>query len=139
MYQANHLGHVSLTLLLLNNGQFLSHARIFNLSSCSSYAGNEPDPRNVNSHNILANYEFNIRSPLSFGDVMTLYARSKISQVIWTMALQRRLGEREGWKNISIHARHRGQFLLLNSDTLYNKRWLSRHRYIIFVDSARWN
>ncbi|CUA74270.1 Dehydrogenase/reductase SDR family member on chromosome X [Rhizoctonia solani] len=108
MYQANHLGHALLTLSLLNLGRMSPHARIINVSSCSSYASDELDASNVDSHELLANYTTNIGTPLSFGDVMILYARSKAAQVVWTMALQRHLAERKGWKDISVHACHPG-------------------------------
>ncbi|KAF8738878.1 Enoyl-(Acyl carrier protein) reductase, partial [Rhizoctonia solani] len=108
MYQTNHLGHVLLTLSLLNHGRLSSHGRIINVSSCSSYASDELDAHNADSRDIIRKYTPNTGSPLSFGDVMTLYARSKASQVVWTMALQRHLAEREGWKNISVHTCHPG-------------------------------
>ncbi|ELU44048.1 short chain dehydrogenase domain-containing protein [Rhizoctonia solani AG-1 IA] len=108
MYQTNHLGHVLLTLSLLNHGRLSSHGRIINVSSCSSYASDELDAHNADSRDIIRKYTPNTGCPLSFGDVMTLYARSKASQVVWTMALQRHLAEREGWKNISVHTCHPG-------------------------------
>ncbi|KAL5633624.1 hypothetical protein ACGC1H_003939 [Rhizoctonia solani] len=108
IYQANHLGHVLLTLSLLNLGRMSPHARIINVSSCASYNSDELNISNVDSHELLATYTTNTGTLLSFGDVMVLYARSKAAQVVWTVALQRHLAEREGWKSISVHACHPG-------------------------------
>ncbi|KAJ1306376.1 hypothetical protein OPQ81_007382 [Rhizoctonia solani] len=108
IYQANHLGHVLLTFSLLNLGRLTSHARIVNVSSCASYGSDELNASNVDSREVLAKYKTNCGAALDFGDVMVLYARSKAAQVVWSMALQRHLSEREGWKNMSVHVCHPG-------------------------------
>ncbi|CAE7103717.1 unnamed protein product [Rhizoctonia solani] len=108
MYQANHLGHALLTLSFLNFGWMSLDARIVNVSSCASYGSDELDANNVDSHQLLSKYTTNTGSPLSFEDVIVLYARSKAAQVVWTVALQHRLAERKGWENMSVHACHPG-------------------------------
>ncbi|KAF8605701.1 NAD(P)-binding protein [Ceratobasidium sp. AG-I] len=107
-YQANHLSHVLLTHTLLNRGRFVHDARIVSVSSVGSYNSDPLDEHNVDCSDILAKYDNKIGTPLSFQDSFLLYTRSKAAQAVWTMALQRRLSQTEGWKNISVHSCHPG-------------------------------
>ncbi|KAF8757833.1 Enoyl-(Acyl carrier protein) reductase [Rhizoctonia solani] len=81
-YQANHLSHVLLTHGLLNAGCIAPMDALFD-----NKAG----------------------AKLSFIDMMRLYNRSKAAQVVWSMALQRRLSATEGWKGITVHSCHPGR------------------------------
>ncbi|KAF8605703.1 NAD(P)-binding protein [Ceratobasidium sp. AG-I] len=113
-YQSNYLSHVLLTHTLLNQGRFVHDARIVSVSSFGFYESVHLDEHNVDCSDILAKYNNQLGTPLLFQDSFQLYARTKASQVIWTMALQRRLSRTEGWKNISAHSCHPGKSPLWN-------------------------
>lgn len=110
-YQSNHLSHVLLTHTLLNRGRLSSNARIVSVSSIGTYGSDKLDADNVDASDILAKYENKIGVDLAFPDMFQLYCRSKADQAIWTMALQRRLAQSEGRKNISAHSCHPGKWL----------------------------
>ena len=107
-YQSNHLSHVLLTHTLLNRGRFVHDARIVSVSSTGFYNSDPLDENNVDCNDILAKYDSKQGTPMSFQDSFQLYMRSKAAQAVWTMALQRRLSQTEGWRNISVHACHPG-------------------------------
>lgn len=108
-YQSNHLAHVLLTHTLLNHGHFSSHARIVSVSSVGSYDSVPLDEQTARADDIRAKFNHQLGAKLEAGEMFQLYARSKASQVVWTIVLQRRLVEREEWKNITAHTCHPGQ------------------------------
>ncbi|KAF8595458.1 NAD(P)-binding protein [Ceratobasidium sp. AG-I] len=107
-YQANHLSHVLLTHLLLNRGHFAPNARIVSVASAGLYGSIPLDEHNVDSKDVLARYNNKQGTPISLQDSFQFYTRSKAAQVVWTIALQRRLSQTEGWKTISAHSCHPG-------------------------------
>lgn len=108
-YQSNHLSHVLLTHTLLNRGWFVHDARIISVSSVASYGSDPLDERNVDGSDILAKYNKKSGTPMALKDSCELYNRSKAAQVVWTMALQRRLSQSKSWKDISVHSCHPGK------------------------------
>lgn len=109
-YQSNHLAHVLLTHMLLNQGHMASDARIISVSSAGSYNSDPLDERVTTGSDILARYDNEPGREISFPNMMQLYGRSKAAQVVWTMALQRRLAKREAWRDITVHSCHPGEF-----------------------------
>ena len=108
-YQSNHLSHVLLTHTLLNRGRFVHDARIVSVSSLGYYTSEPLDEHNVGCSDILAKYDNKLGTLYSFPDTFQLYTRSKASQIAWTMALQRRLSQTEGWKGVSVHSCNPGK------------------------------
>lgn len=109
-YQSNHLAHVLLTHTLLNQGHMASDARIISVSSAGFYDSPPLDEQVTTGSDVLSRYDNEAGRKISFLDMMRLYRRSKAAQVVWTMALQRRLAKREGWKGITVHSCHPGEF-----------------------------
>ncbi|KAF8605706.1 NAD(P)-binding protein [Ceratobasidium sp. AG-I] len=107
-YQSNHLSHVLFTHTLLNRGRFVHDARIVSVSSVGFYDSAPLDEHNVGCGDIFAKYDNKLGTSISLQDALQLYQRSKAAQAVWTMALQRRLSQTEGWKNISVHSCHPG-------------------------------
>ncbi|EUC54833.1 short-chain dehydrogenase/reductase [Rhizoctonia solani AG-3 Rhs1AP] len=107
-YQANHLSHVLLTHGLLNLGCIAPDARIISISSAGSYSSDPLNKQNAGSRDILDKFNNQVGVKLALGDMMQLYSRSKVSQVVWSMALQRRLSEVDAWKGITVHSCHPG-------------------------------
>lgn len=99
-YHINHLSHVLLTHALLNQGWLAPDARIVSVSSAPGFHSSPA----VDGSDVLTIYQNQIGAPLSFFDMMDLYSRSKAAQAVWTMALQRRLSQNEGWKGMSAHS-----------------------------------
>ena len=108
-YQSNHLSHVLLTHALLSQGRFVHDARIVSVSSLGYYNSDPLDEHNVGCTDIFTKYGNKLGTLMSFPDAFQVYARSKASQIVWTMALQRRLSQTEGWKNISVHSCNPGK------------------------------
>jgi NAD(P)-dependent dehydrogenase (short-subunit alcohol dehydrogenase family) len=111
-YQSNHLAHVLLTHSLLNSGWIATNGRIVSVSSAGFYGSDPLDKQNAGSRDILAKFNNQVGAKLSFSDMMQLYFRSKASQAVWSMALQRRLAERDTWRGITVSSYHPGGFLL---------------------------
>ncbi|GAB1527243.1 hypothetical protein RhiTH_010418 [Rhizoctonia solani] len=107
-YQVNHLSHVLLTHGLLNAGCMAPNGRIISVSSSESYSSDSLNKGNLGNHDILSRFNNKVGTTLSLGETMQLYRRSKAAQVVWSMALQRRLSATEGWKGITIHSCHPG-------------------------------
>lgn len=107
-YQANHLSHALLTHLLLNHNTFAQNARIVSVASAGVYGSIPLDETNTDCKDILETYDNKQGTPISLQDSFQLYTRSKAAQVVWTIALQKRLSETEGWKTISAHSCHPG-------------------------------
>ncbi|CAE7103757.1 unnamed protein product [Rhizoctonia solani] len=107
-YQSNHLSHVMLTHGLLNAGSISSNGRIVSVSSIGFYMSHSLDKNNAGNGDILAKFGNEIGAKLSLNEMMQLYYRSKASQAVWTMALQRRLSAIDGWKGITVQACHPG-------------------------------
>jgi NAD(P)-dependent dehydrogenase (short-subunit alcohol dehydrogenase family) len=108
-YQANHLSHVLLTHGLLNSGCIAPDGRIISVSSSRFYASDPLNRNNVDNRDVLAKFDNRVGATLPLGDMMSLYDRSKAAQVVWGMALQRRLSEIERWKGITVHTCHPGE------------------------------
>ncbi|CUA75682.1 Retinol dehydrogenase 12 [Mus musculus] [Rhizoctonia solani] len=89
-YQANHLSHVLLTHGLLNLGCIAPDGRIISVSSVGFYGSDPLNKQNVNNSDILDKFN------------------SQASQAVWSMALQRRLSQVDGWKGITVHSCHPG-------------------------------
>ncbi|GAB1518665.1 Dehydrogenase reductase SDR member 13 [Rhizoctonia solani] len=107
-YQTNHLSHVLLTHGLLNAGCIAPNGRIISVSSIAFYTSDPLNEKNLGNHDILAKFNGKLGAKLSLSEAMQLYSRSKATQVIWSMALQRRLSATEGWKGITVHSCHPG-------------------------------
>ncbi|KAG9098721.1 hypothetical protein FRC06_006041 [Ceratobasidium sp. 370] len=69
-YQANHLSHMLLTILLLNRGYMTSAAHIVAVSSVLSYTSDQLDQHNFNGSDILARYHSKHGVPLEFKDTV---------------------------------------------------------------------
>ncbi|CUA69286.1 Retinol dehydrogenase 14 [Rhizoctonia solani] len=107
-YQANHLSHVLLTHGLLNLGCIASDGRIVSISSVGFYASDPLNKHNADNSDILEKFNSQVGAKLSVGEMMQLYSRSKASQAVWSMGLQRRLSQVDGWKGITVHSCHPG-------------------------------
>ncbi|CAE6394375.1 unnamed protein product [Rhizoctonia solani] len=107
-YQANHLSHVLLTHGLLNAGCIAPDGRIVSVSSVGFYSSDPLNKNNLDNRDILAKFDNHVGAKLPLGEMMQLYFRSKAAQAVWSMALQRRLSEVEGWKGITVHSCHPG-------------------------------
>ncbi|CAE6393996.1 unnamed protein product [Rhizoctonia solani] len=103
-YQSNHLSHVLLTHGLLNSGCIASNGRIVSVSSLAYYNSDPLNNNNVGNSDILASFDNQVGARLSLGEMIQTYSRSKAAQVVWSMALQRRLSSIEGWKGITVHS-----------------------------------
>ncbi|CAE6467560.1 unnamed protein product [Rhizoctonia solani] len=107
-YQASHLSHVLLTHGLLNSGCVAPDGRIISVSSVGFYGSDPLNKQNVDNSDILDKFNSQVGAKLSMGEMMQLYSRSKASQAVWSMALQRRLSQVDGWKGITVHSCHPG-------------------------------
>ncbi|QRW16700.1 short chain dehydrogenase [Rhizoctonia solani] len=107
-YQTNHLSHVLLTHSLLNAGCIAPNGRIISVSSVGYYSSDPLNKNNIDNHDILTKFDNKTGTKLPLADMMQLYFRSKAAQAVWSMALQRRLSEIEGWKGITVHSCHPG-------------------------------
>ncbi|KAH7326885.1 hypothetical protein B0J17DRAFT_680996 [Rhizoctonia solani] len=107
-YQTNHLSHVLLTHGLLNLGCIAPDGRIISISSAGFYGSDPLNKQNAGSSDILAKFNHQTGAKLSLSDMMQLYFRSKASQAVWSMALQRRLSQIDAWKGITVQSCHPG-------------------------------
>ncbi|CAE6393971.1 unnamed protein product [Rhizoctonia solani] len=107
-YQINHLAHVLLAHGLLNSECMAANGRIVSISSAGFYGSDPLSKKNAGSRDILAKFDNQVGAKLSFGEMMQLYFRSKASQAVWSMALQRRLSENKVWQGITVHSCHPG-------------------------------
>ncbi|KDN47781.1 hypothetical protein RSAG8_03201, partial [Rhizoctonia solani AG-8 WAC10335] len=107
-YQTNHLSHVLLTHGLLNLGCIAPDGRIISLSSACFYRSDPLNQQNTGNSDILTKFNHQVGVELSLGEMMWFYFRSEAARAVWSMALQRRLSERDGWKGITVHSCHPG-------------------------------
>ncbi|CAE6427238.1 unnamed protein product [Rhizoctonia solani] len=107
-YQANHLSHVLLTHGLLNLGCIAPDGRIVSVSSVAFYGSDPLNKHNTDNSDILEKFNSQVGAKLSMGEMMQLYSRSKAAQAVWSMALQRRISQVDGWKGITVHSCHPG-------------------------------
>ncbi|KAG8696178.1 hypothetical protein FRC11_000920 [Ceratobasidium sp. 423] len=107
-YQSNHLAHVLLTHELLTRGYISPTGRIVSLSSGGLYLSNALNENNGTGRDIVARYGNEIGRRMSPEDMIQLYVRTKLSQAIWTMALQRKLNTSKRWKDVTAHCCHPG-------------------------------
>ncbi|KAF8705383.1 Enoyl-(Acyl carrier protein) reductase, partial [Rhizoctonia solani] len=107
-YQTNHLSHVLLTHGLLNAGCMAPNGRIISVSSIAYYMSDPLNRDKLDNRDILARFNNQVRPKFSLNETGPLYRRSKAAQVMWSMALQRRLSKVEGWKGITVHSCHPG-------------------------------
>ncbi|QRV78142.1 short chain dehydrogenase [Ceratobasidium sp. AG-Ba] len=105
-YQTNHLSHLLLTHSLLNSSCLSSTARIINISAFGFFLSTPLDEYTSPARQILDNYK--IGQELPYEAMIQTYRGSKAAQAIWTMILQRKLGETERWRNVVVHACHPG-------------------------------
>ncbi|CUA73075.1 Retinol dehydrogenase 12 [Rhizoctonia solani] len=107
-YQSNHLAHVLLTHELLDRGHISSTGRIVSLSSGGLYLSSALSESNATGRDIVARYGDEIGRRMSPEDMIQLYVRTKLSQAMWTMALQRKLERSKRWKDVTAHCCHPG-------------------------------
>lgn len=108
-YQSNFLMAFYCTLALLD--YFSPDARILQGSSIGLYVSFPLRPGNGNSNDLLDKYQ---EGQSLFGlTAFQIYARSKASQAIFTMELQRRLARSDKYKGIFVAAAHPGPCLSL--------------------------
>ncbi|KAJ1303748.1 hypothetical protein OPQ81_008172 [Rhizoctonia solani] len=107
-YQSNHLAHVLLTHELFSRGYISPTARIVSLSSGGLYLSDSLNENNRAGMDIIARYNSEIGRRISPEDMIQLYVRTKLSQAMWTMALQRKLGASKQWKDVTVHCCHPG-------------------------------
>ncbi|CAE6475217.1 unnamed protein product [Rhizoctonia solani] len=107
-YQSNHLAHVLLTHELVYRGHFSPTGRIVSLSSGGLYLSNPLNENNATGQDVLSQYGHEVGKRMSPDDMIQLYVRTKLSQAMWTMALQRKLNLNEKWKDLTVHCCHPG-------------------------------
>ncbi|EUC61640.1 short-chain dehydrogenase/reductase [Rhizoctonia solani AG-3 Rhs1AP] len=107
-YQSNHLAHVLLTHELLNRGYISATGRIVSLSSGGLYLSSALSETNATGRDIVGRYGEKVGQKMSPEDMIQLYVRTKLSQAMWTMALQKRLDESKKWRDITAHCCHPG-------------------------------
>ncbi|GAB1522212.1 hypothetical protein RhiTH_005324 [Rhizoctonia solani] len=107
-YQSNHLAHVLLTHELLYRGYFSPTGRIVSLSSGGLYLSSPLNENNISGQDVLSRYDHEIGRRISPEDMIQLYVRTKLSQAMWTIALQRKLSLNNQWKDITVHCCHPG-------------------------------
>ncbi|KAF8752988.1 Enoyl-(Acyl carrier protein) reductase [Rhizoctonia solani] len=106
-YQSNHLAHVLLTHELLYRGYFSPTGRIVSLSSGGLYLSSPLNENNVSGQDVLSRYDHEIGRRMSPEDMIQLYVRTKLSQAMWTIALQRNESE-QGMERYPVHCCHPG-------------------------------
>jgi hypothetical protein len=97
-----------LTHELLHRGYFSPTGRIVSLSSGGLYLSNGLNEHNATGQDVLARYGHEVGRRMSPDDMIQLYVRTKLSQAMWTMTLQRKLNLSEKWKDVSAHCCHPG-------------------------------
>ncbi|KAF8757641.1 Enoyl-(Acyl carrier protein) reductase [Rhizoctonia solani] len=97
-----------LTYGLLNAGCMAPNGRIISVSSIAYYMSDPLNRDKLDNRDILARFNNQVRPKFSLNETGPLYRRSKAAQVMWSMALQRRLSKVEGWKGITVHSCHPG-------------------------------
>ncbi|CAE6484954.1 unnamed protein product [Rhizoctonia solani] len=107
-YQSNHLAHVLLTHELLNRGHFSPTGRIVSLSSGGLYLSNALSEDNGTGWDVVSRYGGQVGRIMSPEDMIQLYVRTKLSQAMWTMALQRKLEMSHKWAGVTAHCCHPG-------------------------------
>ncbi|CAE6495433.1 unnamed protein product [Rhizoctonia solani] len=107
-YQTNHLAHLLLAHELLDRGHFSPTARIVSLTSGGMHYSPILNEKNGQGWDVVARYDNEVGRKMSANDMIQLYVRTKLSQVMWTIELQRRLDRSEKWKNVTAHCCHPG-------------------------------
>ncbi|KAH7334127.1 hypothetical protein B0J17DRAFT_675487 [Rhizoctonia solani] len=107
-YQSNHLAHVLLTHELLNRGHFSPTGRIVSLSSGGLYLSNGLNEKNGTGWDVVSRYGGEVGRVMSPEDMIQLYVRTKLSQAMWTMALQRKLATSNKCAGVTAHCCHPG-------------------------------
>ncbi|CAE6511779.1 unnamed protein product [Rhizoctonia solani] len=107
-YQSNHLAHVLLTHELFSRGYVSPTGRIVSITSGGLHFSHILNEKNAASRDMIAQYGNEVGRRVSPTDMIQLYVRTKLAQVMWTMALQRRLGTSQKWKDVTVHACHPG-------------------------------
>ncbi|CAE6470262.1 unnamed protein product [Rhizoctonia solani] len=107
-YQSNHLAHLLLTHELLNRGHFSPTGRIVSVTSGGMHFSSILNESNRAGRDVVSRYGNEAGRRMSADDMIQLYVRTKLSQVMWTMALQRRFDRSEKWKRASAHTCHPG-------------------------------
>ncbi|EUC61639.1 short-chain dehydrogenase/reductase [Rhizoctonia solani AG-3 Rhs1AP] len=107
-YQSNHLAHLLLTHELFNRGHFSPTGRIVTVTSGGMHFSDILNENNHAGRDIVARYDNEVGRIMSAEDMIQLYVRTKLSQVMWTMALQRRFDRSEKWNNVTAHTCHPG-------------------------------
>ncbi|CAE6370364.1 unnamed protein product [Rhizoctonia solani] len=107
-YQSNHLAHLLLTHELFNRGHFSPTGRIVSVTSGGMHFSDALNEHNHAGWDVVARYDNEAGRRMSAEDMIQLYVRTKLSQVMWTMALQRRFDKSEKWKNVTAHTCHPG-------------------------------
>ncbi|QRV76617.1 short chain dehydrogenase [Ceratobasidium sp. AG-Ba] len=116
-YQSNHIAHVLLTLLLINREYLAPDARIINVSSIAFFSCPPMDEHNTDSSDIMVNHREGDNLP--WDTIVKIYDRSKASQAVWSMTLQRKLAGSEKWKDTVVQVCHPGivQSSMINQPT----------------------
>ncbi|QRV95483.1 short chain dehydrogenase [Ceratobasidium sp. AG-Ba] len=107
-YQTNHLSHVLLTVLLLNRGYMSPTGRIISVSSVLAYHSDLLDNSNADNGDLITKYNAEFGTKLTSEEMLNIYSRSKASQAVWTIALQRYLAKSDRWKGVTVQACHPG-------------------------------
>ncbi|CAE7077035.1 unnamed protein product [Rhizoctonia solani] len=124
-YQSNHLAHVLLTHELLDRGHISPTGRIVSLSSGGLYLSNALNENNATGRDIIARYDAEIGRKISPDDMIQLYVRTKLSQAMWTMALQKRLSMCKRWGDITAHCCHPDTFGVSSEQGAVTPVWLA--------------
>ncbi|QRW05518.1 short chain dehydrogenase [Ceratobasidium sp. AG-Ba] len=116
-YQSNHIAHVLLTLLLINREYLAPDARVINVSSIAFFSCPPMDEHNTDSSDIVVNHREGDNLP--WDAIVKIYDRSKASQAVWSMTLQRKLASSEKWKDTVVQVCHPGivQSSMINQPT----------------------
>ncbi|KDN37479.1 hypothetical protein RSAG8_10141, partial [Rhizoctonia solani AG-8 WAC10335] len=107
-YQSNHLAHLLLAHELLGRGHFSPTGRIVSITSGGMHFSPALNENNRAGWDVVARYGNEAGRRMSPEDMIQLYVRTKLSQVMWTMALQRRFDRSDKWNNMTAHCCHPG-------------------------------